>query len=261
MYMKKKIFKIVKKIFHKFCYILEKDMPTKYLGTTYGGWHILDKELNDNLCVVSAGVGEDISFDVEILNNFNAKVYFIDPTPRAIHHIESVINNLGNRKTREYDEKSGIQVVESYELSDIKASDFELIDKALFNKSNMNVRFFEPKSKKFVSHSISNFQNGYRNDTKYINVSTITLEDIVIFYKTDQIDILKLDIEGAENQVIHNFLRSKIYPKQILVEFDELSTPFITPLIKSLLVIINLKINKYDLVKTDSFPNFLFVKK
>ena len=72
---------------------------------------------------------------------------------------------------------------------------------------------------------------------------------------------MKLDIEGPENQVTHDFLRSKIYPKQILVEFDELSTPFITPLIKSLMVIINLKINKYDLVKTDSFPNFLFVKK
>ena len=36
------------------------------------------------MIVVSAGVGEDISFDIELMNNFQAKLFLIDPTPRAI---------------------------------------------------------------------------------------------------------------------------------------------------------------------------------
>ena len=35
-----------------------------------------------------------------------------------------------------------------------------------------------------------------------------------------QVDILKLDIEGAEIEVLKNILTSKNLPKQILVEFD-----------------------------------------
>ena len=36
--------------------------------------------------------------------------------------------------------------------------------------------------------------------------------------------MLKLDIEGAENYVIPDMLNKKIFPEQILVEFDELRT-------------------------------------
>ena len=36
----------------------------------------------------------------------------------------------------------------------------------------------------------------------------------------NNIDLLKLDIEGAEINVLNNLLNCKIYPKYILVEFD-----------------------------------------
>ena len=38
-----------------------------------------ETNLSKKPTLLSAGVGEDVSFDIEILNNFSAKVYFVDP--------------------------------------------------------------------------------------------------------------------------------------------------------------------------------------
>ena len=71
-----------------------------------------------------------------------------------------------------------------------------------------------------------------------------------------KIDLLKLDIEGAENHVIPDMLDKKIFPAQILVEFDELRTKKVKPLVYALAIFIRLIFNNYELVKTNNFPNF-----
>ena len=254
------IFKFVKKIFHRICTLIEVDLPLKYLGTPYGGWYFSQKSLPKKPTLLSAGVGEDISFDIEFLNNYNAKVYFVDPTPKSISHIDKIIENLGKENSVEFDIKSGNQPIEAYDLSSIQRDDFLLIKKALYNQADLKIKFFKPPNEEFVSHSISNFQNQFSDKTEYIEVTTTTVENIIYQYEINHIDILKLDIEGAENQVIPNLLKKKIFPTQILVEFDELHTSFIFPYLKALTIFLKLKLNSYDLVKTQQFPNFLFVK-
>ncbi len=256
----KYLFKIVKKIFYKYCIYLAKDRNVKYLGTPYGGWYFSDKNLSNQIVIISAGVGEDISFDIEMLNNYRAKLYLIDPTPRAILYIQKIIDKLGNSRTVPYDESTGNQPIEAYNLSNVKLDDFILIKKALYNKSGQTIKFYAPTNKEYVSYSISNFQNNFSKDTDFIEVTTITLEDIVNENSILGIDILKLDIEGAENQVIPNILRNKIFPKQILVEFDELRTKFLKPYLKAIFIFTYLKMNSYTLVKTKDFPNFLFIR-
>lgn len=258
--MQRLLFKIVKGLFYKLSLYIETELPIKYFGSSYGGWYVSEKNLSNNLTVLSAGVGEDISFDIEIMNSFKSKIFFIDPTPKAIAHINNVLKSLGNHKTKKYNEKSGKQNIESYDLSKIQVDDFLLIKKALYNKSNFIVKFFKPQNEQHVSHSISNFQNQFKKNSEYIEVTTTTIQDIVSEHKISHIDILKLDIEGAENQVIPYFLKRKIYPKQLLVEFDELSTGFIMPYLKALFIFIKLNINSYKLVKTEDFPNFLFIR-
>ena len=51
---------------------------------------------------VSAGVGEDISFDVEMINAYNPKVILIDPTPRAIAHFRQVEEKFGHASEVSY---------------------------------------------------------------------------------------------------------------------------------------------------------------
>jgi hypothetical protein len=60
-------------------------------GTSYGGWKLPPNTVLDNTSVVlSAGVGEDISFDLAIQSKFGCHVHLIDPTDRAIRHVEEI---------------------------------------------------------------------------------------------------------------------------------------------------------------------------
>ena len=61
------------------------------LGTIYGGWYIpKDITLNTDSIIYSAGVGEDISFDLLLSNRYKCNILLIDPTKRAIKHYEDI---------------------------------------------------------------------------------------------------------------------------------------------------------------------------
>ena len=81
-----------------------------------------------------------------MLNNYQAKLYLVDPTPRAILYIQK-IDKLGNSRTVPYDESSGNQPIEAYNLSNVKLDDFILIKKALYNKSDKQLNFTHPPIK------------------------------------------------------------------------------------------------------------------
>ena len=54
----------------------------------------------------------------------------------------------------------------------------------------------------------------------YDMVKVTTIEDIMKTHNHSKIDLLKLDIEGAEVKVLNNMLDNKIYPKYLCIEFD-----------------------------------------
>ena len=255
------ISRIVKKFFFYFMNVLSVKKDTVYLGTAYGGWHFIKPEYSSKINVLSAGVGEDISFDIEFLNMYDANVYFVDPTPKALNHLKTVVKNLGNTKIKQYNNTSGKQPINSYNLKNILKDEVTVIDKALFNKNGLTVKFFLPKNQKHVSHSISNFQNNFSKNTDHIFVETTTVKTIVNEFNIECVHILKLDIEGAEVDVLNNTLRDKIFPDQILVEFDELVTNSLKSYLKILFVVIKLFLNNYKSVKIDNYPNYLFINK
>ena len=239
---------------------LQKSSETKRLGTEYGGWSLIDfKELN-NKTIISAGCGEDISFDIEFLNLYGGKIILVDPTPRSINHLEKVFNSVGNKKTKDYVD-GGNQKIESYDLENIQTEQLIIKNYALFNEDGITVKFFPPKNPEHVSHSISNWQKGETNSNKSIEVETITVKKIMEDHKINELELIKLDIEGAENQVLPNLITNKIFPNQILVEFDELHTDNFVSYCKALIIILRLLFKKYILIKTNKFPDMLFVKK
>ena len=258
--MKKYIFKIVKKIFFVLIRIFSVKKETIYLGTEYGGWSFIEPKNTSKLNVLSAGVGEDVSFDIEFLNKYNSNIYFVDPTPRAIQHMNKLIKNIGKPNTLPFNTNSGKQPINAYNLKDVDIANINVIEKALFNKSNLMVKFYLPKNKENVSHSISNFQNNFAKDTEHIYVETTTVSDILQKIKISNFDIIKLDIEGAEIAVLNHILSKKIHPNQILVEFDELNSESIFAYFKAIAIVIRLISNKYLLIHTNNFPNFLFLK-
>ncbi|GIR19867.1 hypothetical protein CM15mP35_01280 [bacterium] len=54
-----------------------------------------------------------------------------------------------------------------------------MITKALYSESNLEVKFFSPPNETHVSHSISNWQNNYKQSGKHLNVETISVNDLL----------------------------------------------------------------------------------
>ena len=67
-------------LFFKFNPKINKNILTKKIGTFYGGYDICDDQLKIPN-IISCGLGEDATFDIEMINNYNAKIFAIDPTP------------------------------------------------------------------------------------------------------------------------------------------------------------------------------------
>ena len=147
------------------------------------------------------------------------------------------------------------------DLENIQTEQLIIKNYALFKEDGITVKFFPPKNPEHVSHSISNWQKGETDSNKSIEVETITVKKIMEDQKIDELELIKLDIEGAENQVLPNLIKNKIFPNQILVEFDELHTNNILSYTKALFIIFRLLLNDYILIKTYKFPDMLFVKK
>ncbi|MDP5218184.1 FkbM family methyltransferase [Ruegeria sp. 2205SS24-7] len=170
-------------------------------------------------------MGEDASFDVALAKKYGARILLVDPTPRAVSHYEAMKSRFGRSAEIEFVE-GGTQPVEAYDLDGISASDLVLEPTALWTE-NTTLKFFQPENPEHVSHSIVNFQNNYRKDTAAIEVEAITLQTLLHRHGLEgqPIALLKLDIEGAEVEVLEQLAEQGVFPRQICVEFDELNRP------------------------------------
>jgi FkbM family methyltransferase len=193
------------------------------LGSSFGGWVFEPSADLQCSVIVSCGLGEDASFDIEFASRFCAKVIVIDPTPRAIRHFEAIQERVGQPAVQSY-VKQGRQPVDSYDLRKITNESLILERSALWIE-NAKLKFFAPSNPDHVSYSVVNYQNNYSQETPHIEVTSITLEALFAKYHLDAIPLIKFDIEGAEIQVIRYMLEKAMHPRQLLVEFDEMNSP------------------------------------
>ncbi len=197
----------------------------KRFGSDYGGWWISTDNLDDkSLIVFSLGLGEDISFDVAMMEKYNAQVCGFDPTPKSIRYVDSM--NLDDR--------------------------FSLYKYAVSDK-NGTLTFNLPENEEHVSGSLESISSNKNIEVVCKNIKTICDE-----LKVSKIDILKMDIEGSEYKVIENMIQSKIFPKQILIEyhhfFDSFTNNDTRNSIKLLLG------NNYELFHIEAY-NYCFIRK
>lgn len=226
------------------------------LGSDYGGWYFIEDDSLKDSTIISCGAGEDISFDVEFAAKYGAKIIIVDPTPRAVSHVNSMLESVPNKNTRTYT-GDGNQPIESYDLSSLSSSDITFVSKALWNEET-TVKFFYPPQKEWVSCSIINYQNGYSTETDHIEVETITLKTLMEEQGIENLPLLKIDIEGAEIEVIEKMIEDKIFPDQLLVEYDELphrTERGINRVQKTHDLLIA---SGYELIHSDSGANFLY---
>jgi FkbM family methyltransferase len=175
------------------------------LGSDYGGWPCHVELLPAGAAAFCVGAGEDVSFDVLLNSRYGARVWCIDPTPRAVEHVRSLLEG---------------RAIPAYELHGFDPDRFRLLSYALW-RSDGSLRFYEPSDRRHVSHSAVNLQK----TAGYIVVEARRLESLLAEAGLTRLDLLKLDVEGAEYTVIEDLCRGSVRPTQLLVEFEEVNRP------------------------------------
>jgi FkbM family methyltransferase len=190
------------------------------LGSAYGGWSIDISDDVTGIPLISAGLGEDGSFDLEYVAKFKSHVTLVDPTDRAEVHFFGILTHCGYQSTRPYS-LDGNQPISSYDLSQIESSQLKLVKKALFN-FNGHLKLYPPKNPSHVSFSVRKNIIDFRKKKDFIYVEALTLQTLVSDLEFNSEFILKLDIEGAEIAVMKSMIENGIKPRQVLIEYENL---------------------------------------
>lgn len=215
--------------------------PDKYevIGNDYGFMIVPKGALNSNSNVFSFGVGEDMEAEIDLIKKHNSTIYLFDPTELSIKYYNETINELN---------KNNNKVI-------VNKLKFEPI--ALWNNDGF-VKFYKPKEEGHVSHSINNIESS--ND--FTEVVCKKMSSILKENNLERIDYIKLDIEGAEFEVVKNIIDDKIKFKSIYLElhYDNKINLFknvnkFKQLLKSLIDI------NYEIIYSNHYRYFCLVKK
>ena len=60
----------------------------KWFGNNYGGFYVCPDFMHKTSIIYSIGIGEDLSFDLAIIETFNCQVFGFDPTPKSINWVK-----------------------------------------------------------------------------------------------------------------------------------------------------------------------------
>lgn len=219
-----KIFKISKNINNKIYLhdfidknILESTKNLTRLGTSYGGWIIPSNlKLSENSICYLAGAGEDISFDCALIKKFKCSIRIIDPTPRAIAHFEKLKECIESGLP--FSLNNSLEDYYNLSLSDLSKIRFLSVGISDLDKK---LKFYLPQNPSHVSCSIANLQ---KTDDFFL-AQCYRLGTLMKMLGDSSIDLLKIDVEGAEYRVIKDIVSSNLLPRVLLVEFDEIHTP------------------------------------
>ena len=151
---------------------ISRKIELKFYGNSaYGGWALPDGLLSTSSLVVDIGLGEDISFSEALILELGCNVHGFDPTPRAITYVE---------------QKS----IPGFHLHKLGVAG-----------TSRSASFYLPNDSEHVSGSII---KAHHVGVSEIAVQLIDVDVLFELLGETTVDCLKLDIEGAEYELINS---------------------------------------------------------
>ena len=199
------------------------ELGLEKIGTAYGGWIVPTALMGPTWRCYDGGVGEDASFDLGLIDRFGCTIFAFDPTPRAIAYAEPIVASQPN---------------------------FRFMPVGLWS-ADTTLRFYAPKNPAHVSHSALNLQG----TTEWFEAACRTIPTLMRELGHTTIDLLKLDIEGAEHTVLGSVLAAGIRPQVICFEVDQPVGP-----IRFWRTMRRVHGHGYDLAAVDNW-NYTFVRR
>lgn len=164
----------------------ELSRPRLRLGSRAGGWTVDPTLLGAGSVVYSVGIGQDVTFDLALCERFGCAVHAFDPTPRSLAWV------------------AGQSLPASLRVHPLGLSD-----------RDGEIEMFEPPSDRHVSHTVVAGAGGAGS----VRVPVQRLGSIMRSLGHESVDLLKMDIEGAEYAVIGDLVAHGPSVRQLLVEF------------------------------------------
>ncbi len=164
------------------------DVRVERIGSAYGGGWIAPEGLDERSIAYSIGIGCDITFDQLLIRKTGCKVFGFDPTPKSAEWIHTYPH---------------------------VPSSFTFIPIGLAETTGRR-KLFLPSNSEFVSGSIARDLEG-----GFVECNFSTLDDLMRLQNHAFVDLLKIDIEGAEFSLFEDWLARQHHPPvgQIWVEF------------------------------------------
>jgi len=134
------------------------------------------------------GCGEDISFDLELIQRYDVEVFAFDPTPRSIAYTRRTTADIHN---------------------------YHFYDFGIWS-SDGHARMYMPTDDIGVNGSITNLHK----TNSSIEIRTRRLSSVMKENGHSQIDLLKIDVEGAEHEIIQSIIDDQCKVTIVVVEFD-----------------------------------------
>lgn len=146
-----------------------------------------DLRLPDSI-VYSIGVGEDVDVELRLLDMGVKAIWLFDPTPRSIHFMEQ----LGDRGGR-------------LRFSPVGAW-----------REDAVLQFHAPADPRHVSHTLLGPQGGSGGFSAEVR----TLRALMRERGHDRIDVLKMNVEGAEDAILERAFADGIVPGAIICTWE-----------------------------------------
>ena len=164
-------------------------VPVEVHGTEYGGFALLRDSLTAQSTVLSFGIGEDASFDLSVIAQYGCTVCAFDPTPKSVAWVGRTVGDAR----------------------------FCFSPKAVA-ATDGTIRLYLPTNPAHVSASV---RAGAHTRNEAVDVPGRRLATIVSDLNLETIDVLKMDIEGAEYAVLADYFATPgvPLPRQLAVEF------------------------------------------
>ncbi|MFO0874604.1 MAG: FkbM family methyltransferase [Phycisphaerales bacterium] len=135
-----------------------------------------------------AGIGEDIRCETALIERFDAEVWALDPTPRAIGYVE----RMHPRSPR-----------------------WHFLPVGLWRRDEV-LRFHAPANETHVSHSVVGELGGHG----HFEATCRSISSLMRELGHERLDLLKMNIEGAEYAVLEGMFEDRVKPGIVTLTFE-----------------------------------------
>ena len=167
--------------------VVDTDLSKRSFGARSGVWTVHPEGLGPHSIVYSFGVGDNIAWDLAMIETHGLELHAFDPTPRSIEWI------------------SRQKLPPSFHFHDFGLAHFD-----------GEIELFEPRKVHKINYTSRAEKKG---GIRKISCPVRRFGSIAQELGHANIDILKVDIEGAEVEALPDILESGFPIGQLLVEF------------------------------------------